>query len=432
MRNTLLLLIFSLLGSIALFGQTASFKLMQYNLTYYKAPSAPCSSNLTFQQKDAEFKKVFDAVEPDILVVNELGAYSDNSAATSVLNNVINTNPSRSYISAAYSNNGFSNITNQIFFDSTQFALKSQAKISNAQNNSNLVRVIDFYRLYHKNGLLKSGDTTFFTIGVAHLKAGSSSDDQDDRELATKAVMNYWQQNISDQNVFFAGDFNVQSANEDCYRELTGTSGTGKEFKDPLGFSGSWHNNSTYALLHTQSTNSSSSGCKSGGGMDDRFDQILVSDAVMQGNDRLTYKINTYEAIGNDGNHFNRSINSGSNSAVGNTVADALFKFSDHLPVVAEFEVDLTGLNLTDLNLSENLRYTNPVEERLKIFTSALDRDLQLSILDLTGKTIYSGKIAAGISQMEIDLSHVTPGVYLLQMSHPSSGETSTKKLVVH
>jgi hypothetical protein len=45
----------------------------------------------------------------------------------------------------------------------------------------------------------------------------------------------------------------------------------------------------------------------------------------------------TYQAYGNDGNHFNDSINRLPNAAVPDSIANALHNASDHLPVTARF-----------------------------------------------------------------------------------------------
>lgn len=51
----------------------------------------------------------------------------------------------------------------------------------------------------------------------------------------------------------------------------------------------------------------------------------------------IEYVENSYRAYGNDGNHFNLSVNEGDNDSVSSNVADALFYASDHLPVIANF-----------------------------------------------------------------------------------------------
>ena len=47
------------------------------------------------------------------------------------------------------------------------------------------------------------------------------------------------------------------------------------------------------------------------GGMDDRFDFIFVSEDLISGEDGVLYLENSYLAEGQDGNHFNQSVNDG-------------------------------------------------------------------------------------------------------------------------
>ena len=62
----------------------------------------------------------------------------------------------------------------------------------------------------------------------------------------------------------------------------------------------------------------------SNGGMDSRFDMILMSNARWCRQVNYTTRLGTYEAIGNDGNHFNEPINHGINTVVPATAADKL------------------------------------------------------------------------------------------------------------
>ena len=102
---------------------------------------------------------------------------------------------------------------------------------------------------------------------------------------------------------------------------------------------GNWHNNNSYAPIHTQSTRSATGGYAGGayGGMDDRFDIIFTSNDIISGSQGVKYVTNSYVSEGQDGNHFNQSINSGTNSQVTQEIANALFYMSDHLPVSLSF-----------------------------------------------------------------------------------------------
>jgi hypothetical protein len=73
--------------------------------------------------------------------------------------------------------------------------------------------------------------------------------------------------------------------------------------------------------------------------MDDRFDMILLSQAVKDAGG-ITFLDNTYVNYGNDGLHFNDSINRPPNTAVGQQIADALHYGSDHIPVLATFRFE--------------------------------------------------------------------------------------------
>ena len=82
---------------------------------------------------------------------------------------------------------------------------------------------------------------------------------------------------------------------------------------DPIDRIGHWHNNSSFADVHTQSPRTTSFGGGANGGMDDRFDWLLVSAQLLDESSVLKYIENSYVPYGNDGNHFNDAINNGNN-----------------------------------------------------------------------------------------------------------------------
>ncbi len=414
----------------ALAAQVQDFRLMSYNLMYYKAPSAPCPVNVSDPAKDANFKIVFKAINPHILCVNELGAYADNSAAASILSNVINTDGVNRYTSAGYTNNSFSSITNMLFYDSTLFALESQTFISKTLDNTTLDRVVDFYRLYYKDpGLSLGADTTFLTIVVAHLKAGNSSAYALEREKIIEAVMDYLTNNVSDDNVILSGDMNLYGSTEGAYQEMINYSVAAERFNDPT-IAGSWNNNSLYASIHTQSTHSSQSGCFSGGGLDDRFDFILYSNSIKNGSQKLSYKTGSFTTFGNDGAHFNQSINSGTNGAVSQQVANALYNFSDHLPIYADFEITPSGIGIQEIRLEKYFSCNNPFNNELWI-RKAPDASgtYTLTFTDLRGTPVFEKILNSTNDQLKINTSQWSRGVYLLTVTN-DQGVVFTKKLV--
>ncbi|MCA9262158.1 MAG: hypothetical protein KDA61_23230, partial [Planctomycetales bacterium] len=137
--------------------------------------------------------------------------------------------------------------------------------------------------------------------------------------------------------IIYAGDFNIQSSSEGMYQELL-SSGAGQAF-DPLSTPGTWHNSSSLRWTHTQSPATSQQyPGQITGGMDDRFDFQLVSGELLD-DEGLNYLDGSYHAFGNNGTHSccNSSITTGSGASV--AVLDALQKASDHLPVVADYQL---------------------------------------------------------------------------------------------
>ena len=172
----------------------------------------------------------------------------------------------------------------------------------------------------------------------SHLKAGQGGSNEDERADGVEAIRANADALPSNAHVIYVGDFNFYSPNEAGYQAFTGPGA--KQAIDPLGTGLSWSGESN-AFKHTQSPRAGASGGLIGGGLDDRFDQHLVSSGLFDGSG---FAIVDYRAFGNDGNHYNESINDGNNTyyptqiSRSNNVADALFDASDHIPVVVDYQ----------------------------------------------------------------------------------------------
>lgn len=189
-----------------------------------------------------------------------------------------------------------------------------------------------------------SDDATFYQYS-SHLKAGTS--DASTRATEGERIRANTDALGAGANAILGGDFNFYSQNEAGYINLTNAGGTGRAF-DPLSLS-SWPHSGVAEHL-TQSTRTASlADGGATGGMDDRFDLQLVTDSLLDG-EGLTYLGPTstglsglehsYQAFGNDGNTYNTRINA---TFVGRSqssaVITALHNFSDHLPVVADYQL---------------------------------------------------------------------------------------------
>ncbi len=156
-------------------------------------------------------------------------------------------------------------------------------------------------------------------------------------------------------NVIYAGDHNFyfSDSREPAVAKLM-SAGNGQAV-DPLNRVGNWHENAAYADVHTQSPCATNCSLVSGG-MDDRFDFQWVTDELMDG-EGLSYigptttnhtaATHSYHAFGNNGSTFNNNINSANNtvtfpgvtSYTKNQILNALWGATDHLPVVADYQV---------------------------------------------------------------------------------------------
>lgn len=413
-------LLFIAFSFTALGQLTEPITVMTYNLTYYREATSFCPFSVNNPVlKEGYQKTITKHVMPDILVCNEIGGGSATNADF-ILTNVLNTDGVNYYAKASHSNNG-SNLVNMMYYDSRKFSLNGQYAITKDLNNNNLVRVIDVYRLYYKDSLLTNQtDTVFLWVIAAHLKAGSSGADATERANATAAVMNYVQTNLASKNVILCGDLNIYKSQEAAYQNFINWQVASARLYDPINAPGNWSNDANFAYLHTQSTRASNtnSGCFSGGGLDDRLDHILISNEVRDNVRGLQYITNSYFALGNDGNHFNQDILSGTNFSVPATVLTAIYNSSDHLPVVAEFAVKRQQIGLPEIS-AENLVFENPVTDFLTVtLTLGSAKNPIFRLLDLTGKTIAASAMQRTNDgwQMSVDVTTLPSGIYLVEV----------------
>lgn len=402
-----------------------TLRVMSYNLLYYGENTSFCDNgNNPIASKDAYFKIITNYIDPDILVVNEMGA----SAAYSnrILNKVLNVDGVNKYKACSIKNNTFSSIVNGVFYNKQKLEIVWQRSIKKDLNNSDLVRVIDLIKFYYLDPELAIGrDTTFLYVGAAHLKAGDSQNDASAREIAAESFMEYISSELDPGYMFFCGDLNLYNANEGAYQEFTGSTYGEYQFYDLASESGNWHNTNSFSDIHTQSTRSSNtnSGCFSGGGMDDRFDFILGSGQVYQDTGAISYISQSYKTVGQDGSHFNQSLIQGGNNSVPSNVLAALFEMSDHLPVVADFKIQrlepLIDTTDTVTGYSSNAKPQSRVWMQNDELRMNLLRNTQVEIIDMNGISILSQPF--GLGYHSISTNQIASGLYFIRTQNTRS-----------
>lgn len=402
-----------------------TIRMMQYNLMNYTNTSGVSDCNSTtnnLDSKDAHLRTIFQYVKPDVFCVCELGSH--NQYADRLLDNVINTNGIDYFRHGPLTSLSGGYIANMIFYDSRKLTLYNTQTITTAY------RDINGYKFYYNADNLSSGDTVFMTFWIAHLKAGSYSSDASARLTQVQRLMNKLTQLGDPGNTFFSGDFNLYDSDEAAYQELTQYSNSLYRFYDPLNRPGRWHNSAQFASLHTQSTHSQDADCFSAGGLDDRFDFILVSPSVYYGSNKIHLVDGSYHALGQDGMRFNSSITSPSNNSIPSYVANALYQQSDHLPVIMEMTID-AHVGVPEYPSKVLINVANPVRDELLIeMQNEEGCQYDISIFTMDGRCVarHSEQLDAGRHRLTYPF-HYPKGIYLV-VFRDVNGLKITKKVI--
>jgi endonuclease/exonuclease/phosphatase family metal-dependent hydrolase len=312
---------------ILLLPVSASFPQSQHTVMTYNLLNYPGSDTTA---RNPYYRTIFSAIQPDILVVQEM---SSQAGVDGFLNNVLNI--SSSGYSAGLFING-PDTDNAVFYKADRFDFIGNIPVQTA------LRDINEFRLVHK-----ATEDTLIIYSV-HLKAGTGSTNENLRASEVDSLRKRTTSLSAGSYFIVLGDFNIYNSNESSYQKLVDQVNAGYLIdSEPL--TGTW-NNSNYAPYHTQSTRTRSFNGGAGGGMNDRFDMILMSQSIID-EDGITFIPGSVIPYGNDGNHYNDSINHPFNTAVGQETADALHYASDHLPVYAAFTFNpsFVGISLTAL-----------------------------------------------------------------------------------
>jgi hypothetical protein len=207
-----------------------------------------------------------------------------------------------------------------------------------------------------------------------HMKAQDSGGDDDARRLLEAQRIRDNAEGVDTNGTgtglptgwsfLVGGDTNIQNSASQEYQELVGsqTNNAGRFF-DPINTPGSWNNNQAFRFVHTQDPIGA-------GGMDDRHDQILVCEALVDGqgfeylgNSLIPYSTTTwddpnhsYRSWGNDGTSYNTSLTITGNTMVGAAIAQALVNVANgggHLPVFLDLRVPPKIMSATIIDFGQ-------------------------------------------------------------------------------
>jgi endonuclease/exonuclease/phosphatase family metal-dependent hydrolase len=401
-----ILLFFSLFLSLTLLSQT-QLKVMSYNLLDFP--------ELLPNPRENYLKSIIDDIQPDIFMVCEL---ETEAGADLILNTSLATTDNR-YARAAFvintSGTSPGNLQQLVFYNTHKLELTSQSEVITNRRDIN-----------HYTFKLKTVDVAtnpiFLEVFVAHLKSSQGASNENERASMVQDFTSALGSIPSNHFVLIGGDFNLYTNTELAYQELLDNTNA-VVLVDPINRPGSWHNNGSFDDIHTQSTHTSSfyfDGSNyygAGGGLDDRFDFILMSKNLQTSTD-LHYVSGSYKAYGNNGNCFNKRINDSScTGTYSQTIRDNLYNMSDHLPVIMQLETPQNTLAVNEQKLLQPLIFKNGnlVNKWLELSINTNLKGAKLIIYNSLGQIVLH-KIISTTNALKYNVANLKPGVFYLKI----------------
>lgn len=410
------IILFLCIWSVSILGQT-NIKSMFYNVLNYDA-------NTESRSRTPHLKKILEATLPDLFMICEL---KSESASNYLFENAILP------VNAKFKKADFKNskspatgLLQMVYYNSDKLTLKSSNVIPTR------VRDINHYTFTINTENTENTEVTKIEVFVTHLKASRGEDNRVKRLESIEYLLRELEEMSPDSFVLFAGDFNFYTSNEEGFLKITNSNNkikivdpinrlcptfpddTINYFNEYRSFSQYFWNNTNFSDVHSQSTRSTTLNDGAGGGMDDRFDFILMSESLKT-NSKLYYKNGSYKTIGNNGNCYNFSVNNTNCSgSFSKDLRNALYAFSDHLPVVLELETPKNTLSQENFNpisfLNSNisseklvLKMKHSGYKKLLIFNQLGIKIKQISIENLSEIHININFLSKGIYYVKID-----------------------------
>lgn len=281
-------------------------------------------------------QKIVDYVRPDLVMFQELRTAAGLELLLDAFVNLPDPYAASTFVPNQSNQFGGTSLQQAVIYNTKYLGLAEESLIITE------LRDINVYKMYLNDDDLENGiDTTFFYVYTTHFKASSGSANEQNRLAMAEIFVEALDDIPSDSYVLFGGDFNLYSSTEPAYQVLL-SSQNNVVMEDPITAPGNWTSSSyPFRQVHTQSTRSEiifKDGAPSG--LDDRFDFILMSSNFRSAQSPFRYTPGTYKALGNTGNCYNMDITDCTNNDVPYSVLEAMYYFSDHLPVIMDLELD--------------------------------------------------------------------------------------------
>lgn len=295
-----------------------------------------------------------------------------------------------------------------IYYDHNKLGLRDQTLLYTD------IRDINVYTLYLRDNGIFQGDTTFLTVVGLHLKASNDQSDINDRVAMAETLMDHLATLPAGRHVIIGGDFNIYSGTEAAFTTLLTASGN-IQIADPLDLGGSAWNSSSFAAIHTQSTRVNTLfGDGAGGGLDDRFDMLLVSDELVSGGSDLHMVPGSYLPLGNNGTCWNENITNCSTLQTPYGILRKLFYMSDHLPITLKLATSaVLGFPAQD---GASFGSTSMAQVGRGVRIANCTGPGSFVLMDLNGRVILQRDIRSGGSSCTIALPEGLHGAYIARL----------------
>lgn len=414
----------SILLGLFLFGlnlqSQTRIKSMFYNLLNYENSSVS-------RTKTPHLKTILDNVNPDLLMVCEL---KDGIASDYLFNNAIDTHNS-DFEKATFQNSmstASGGLTQMVYYNGKKLVLESSNIITTNTRDIN-------HYTFKINTTDVATNPIKLEVFVTHLKASTGSSNRNRRLQSINDFFTTVNNLNANSYVIFAGDFNFYTSNEEGYQKLISNTNqivmvdpinrptpafpnNGVDYFDPNNYNSTYFwNNSSFKDVHTQSTRTSNSGLidQSGstGGLDDRFDFIMMS-KNFQTDTNLFYVNNSYKTVGNNGNCYNTFIsNSNCTGTYSQSLRNSLLEFSDHLPVVMEIETPRNTLSNKNYEAVTVLG-SNMAENTITLNSTINLSSKTLKIYNQLGQLVKTVIIKNDNKKQTINVAKLSKGIYYI------------------
>ncbi|MDZ4822687.1 MAG: T9SS type A sorting domain-containing protein [Flavobacteriales bacterium] len=403
----------------------AHLRLMSYNLLNFP------TSNITTRIDTLE--KIVDYYKPHLFLIQELENESGLLSITDMMNTLGYGNFASGTFVPQQSNDGGGDnpLQHAIVYDMNSLVLVNESVVLTEY------RDINEFLLYLNDPELENGaDTSFIYVYVTHLKSSQGTAEQAIRLSMVNSLIDHLETIPPGSNVIFAGDFNIYNNMEPAYEAIVDNNNP-ILLVDPFGDYGNWvYSGFPHKEILTQSTREDviyNDGAS--GGIDDRFDFIILSQSLMEDESPLRYVEDSYKSLGNTGECLNLDITACAEAnPIPLNILIALYYMSDHLPQVMELETVLPEpKQIEEANIEVEIEFTtgNLVSEKMEfIIRTKTSIHCFISISNTNGEIVYQN-IHRSNSSIGIDCSTFANGMYVLNITSEDGVQLSSRFGVV-